>query len=119
MEDIIPSGYDRNIPFILRYYQILPKYYFFSQNKTNSLICIMNMGTGKTSLAIFMFLEYINKYKKSQFIESSIDVKTNTFLSNILIENPNVYFIGSWNSYFACKTDLLNKAFNFYLMKFL
>ena len=114
MEDIVPSGYDRNVPFILRYYQILPKYYFFSQTNTNSLICIMNMGTGKTSLSIFMFLEYINKFKKSQFIDSSIEIKNNTYLSNVLIKNPNVYFIGSWNSCFACKTDLLNKAFNFY-----
>ena len=77
MEDIVPDGYDKNIPFILRYYQILPKYYFFSQDKTNSLICVMNMGTGKTSLAIFMFLEYINKFKKSNFIYNSIILHVN------------------------------------------
>lgn len=114
MESVIPKGYDSNIPFILRYYQILPKYYFFSQSETNALICVMNMGTGKTSLAIFTFLEYINKFKKSQFIDETIDIKDNTFLSKLLIRRPNVFFIGSWNSCFACKSDLLNKAFNFY-----
>ena len=61
-----------------------------------------------------MFLDYINKYKKSQFIDRTIDVIEGTYLDNILITKPNVYFIGSWNSAFACKTDLLNKSFNFY-----
>ena len=114
MENVIPKNYDPNIPFILKYYQILPKYYFLSQSETNSLVCVMNMGTGKTSLSIFMFLDYINRYKKSQFISKSIEIDESSFLSNLLIKKPNVYFIGSWNSAFACKNDLLNSAFNFF-----
>ena len=114
MENIIPSGYDQNIPFILRHYQVLPKYYFLSQSRINTLVCVMNMGTGKTALAIYMFLDYINKYRKSQFIDDTIDVPNDSHMSTILVRKPNVYFIGSWNSAFACKQDLLNSAFDFY-----
>lgn len=99
--------------FVLKYYQVLPKYYMMDNN-LNVLICNYGLGSGKTAVAVYIVLEYLNRMNKIRLLSGCSTIQTRSTLSNQLL-NPDmlnkIYIIGSWVTLEAFQADLLRPEF--------
>ena len=57
--------------FILKYYQVIPKYYLL--NHVNSLIFHGSLGCGKSAAAIYASTYFLNIIKKNRFLNKPND----------------------------------------------
>lgn len=111
-----PVDYDPNSifqrEFILQSYQVIPKYYFLSSSTTSLVLCYA-LGSGKSSCAVFVLLNYLNLYKmfifNNKFAPKS---KKDSKINNLLV-NRNVFVIGGWQTQAQLSSDLLRPEFSF------
>ena len=88
--------------FILKYYQVIPKYYLL--NHVNSLIFHGSLGCGKSAAAIYASTYFLNIIKKNRFLNKPNDKR-------------KILVIGAWTTHTAFKDDLLKPVFHLTTIK--
>lgn len=91
--------------FILRYNQVIPKYYLLSNPNLHSLILHYSMGSGKTSAAIFISTYYFDIFKKEKFL--------NYMNLNSSLKPRVIQVVGNWTTQDAFLKDIIKPEFNF------
>lgn len=92
--------------FILQPHQTIPKYYLV--NHSQFLVAHVIMGGGKTSLALFTAMHYLEQQKQKRFIDLYKNATTRR-----RSEYKPIYVVGSWTTQNAFINDMLRPEFHF------
>jgi hypothetical protein len=91
--------------FILQPHQVIPKYYLLTNENIFKLIIHYSLGSGKTNVAVYAILKFIELYKHFLFCRQYSS--GNDFISANSV-NQNVVVIGPWQTNAQIQKELLS-----------
>ena len=108
------SDYDphliKNNSFILRPYQVIPKYYLISNPNSNTLIASFSMGAGKSALGVFTLLYNLEIYRMYNFNKQFTTRDAKFFQTHNV--SQNVIVVGAWQTKAQFEVELMRPVFN-------
>lgn len=96
--------------FILQPYQVIPKYYLYSNPQVTKLILAMSTGSGKSAAGTFALLRNLEIYRMYKFIKQ-YSTPGNKFLKTNTVNN-NVIVVGGWITRSQILIELLREEFH-------